>query len=358
MAPKKVRVGVVGVGGIAVAQHIPGWRTIPGAEIVAAADVDADRLARVCEEHKIPHACRRASDLFAMDEIDIVDVCTPNTFHARLAVAALNAGKHVVVEKPMCTSTRDADRMIAASKQANKKLMCAQHQRFLPVSQALKAYLGTGAAGDLYFARAQALRRRLVPARPGFIDKKLSGGGPMYDIGVHILDLTWWLMGCPKPLTVSGETTARLAHREDIRGEWGEWDRKRYNVEDFAVALIRCEAGAVISLETSFLLNMKERSIFATQICGTHAGVSFPSGEIFTEHSGVTMLSSVVTKPEIKPHHEELRGFHEAVVRDEPVPVPPEQSREVVKMLEAVYRSSRLKREVKLSSGSKHSRGK
>ncbi|HOL68016.1 MAG TPA: Gfo/Idh/MocA family oxidoreductase, partial [bacterium] len=187
-----------------------------------------------------------------------------------------------------------------------------------------------------------------VPARPTFIKKELSGGGPLLDIGVHILDLTYWFMGCPRVQSVKGVTFTKLAQREDVHGLWGEWDREAYDVEDFAAGFIRFTNGAAISLSCSFLANITIIEDFSTILYGTEAGLHWPNGKLATEKSGVLQdielhLSEM---PEVRPHTEEIRAFLEAVKEDKPVPVKPEESLEVIKMLEGIYQSAETGAEV------------
>jgi predicted dehydrogenase len=257
---------------------------------------------------------------------------------------------HVLCEKPLATSTKQVEEMIAAAKKAKKLLMCAQSTRFNGQAQTLKKVVDAGTLGRIYYCRAQAIRRRFLPPRPGFIKKALSGGGPIYDIGVHILDLSYWLMGCPKPTTVSAMMGAFLAKREDITGLWGEWDRKAYDVEDFAVGLVRFDNGAALSLECSFLLNMKERERFATHLFGTEAGACYPELEVYGERNRVLYDQKVAHVPELQGHTEEIKSFVSSVLNKKPVAVPPEQTLQVIRILEAMYKSADKKAEVKLTA--------
>ncbi|HJN27220.1 MAG TPA: Gfo/Idh/MocA family oxidoreductase, partial [Candidatus Latescibacteria bacterium] len=205
-----LRVGIIGVGGIA-GTHIPGWAASEDAELVAGSDINDAALQAWGERHGITKLSTKAEDLIADPDIDIIDVCTPNMYHAPLSIAALEAGKHVICEKPLAPTPDDVRRMIEARDKSGKLLMTAQHFRFQGKSQAMKAELDTGALGDIYHARSWMLRRGGAPVGPGFILKEHSGGGPCIDIGVHILDLTLWFMGNPEPVAVSGVAKPELA---------------------------------------------------------------------------------------------------------------------------------------------------
>ena len=238
--------------------------------------------------------------------------------------------------------------MIRAAEKSKRLLMCAQSTRFNGQAQTMKNIVDAGTLGNIYYCRAQAIRRRFVPTAPGFIKKALSGGGPIYDIGVHILDLSYWLMGAPKPVTVSAMMGTFLAKRHDIIGMWGEWDRKMYDVEDFAVGMIRFDNGAALTLECSFLLNMKEHERFATSLFGTEAGANYPELEVHGETNRVLYDQKVSYVPQMSGHVEEIKSFVDSVINNKPVAVPPEQTLQVIRMLEAMYTSAEKKAEVKL----------
>jgi len=216
---KDLKVGIIGVGGIA-RTHMPGWEASEHAEVVAGCDIRPDVLQGWGEIHGITALSTDADDLFGDPEIDIIDVCTPNMTHAPLVIAALDAGKHVICEKPLAPTPDEIRQMIEARDRSGKLLMTAQHFRFKGISQAMKAEIETGALGDIYHARSWMLRRNGFIPSSTFIRKELSGGGPCIDIGVHILDLTLWLMGNPKPVAVTGVARAALAHHEGAFSAW------------------------------------------------------------------------------------------------------------------------------------------
>jgi predicted dehydrogenase len=234
-----LKVAVIGVGGIARV-HMPGWELSEHTEVVAGCDVSADALRVWGETHGIDNLTTEPADLFDDPEIDIVDICTPNNYHAPLAIAALDSGKHVICEKPLAPTPDEIRAMIATRDRSGKMLMTAQHFRFRGVSKALKAEIETGVLGPIYHARSWMLRRAAAPTRPGFIMKQHSSGGPCIDIGVHILDLTLWFMGNPKPVAVTGVARAELAHKKGAFSIWGgAIPSDIFDVEDFAAAFVR-----------------------------------------------------------------------------------------------------------------------
>ncbi|MCM8811233.1 MAG: Gfo/Idh/MocA family oxidoreductase, partial [Candidatus Omnitrophica bacterium] len=231
MKDGKYLVGFIGFGGIARGPHYTGWKKLQDVEVIGIADPSEEVRNIAKNEFGIKYVFENYDDLLKIEEIDIIDICAPNTIHFPATIASLKAGKNVLCEKPLAVKKNEVEEMIKEAKKSGKKLMAAQHMRFMRESVAIKKLIDDGELGEIYFAIAYALRRRHLPTSLTFIDKNLSGGGPMFDIGVHILDLTYWFMGCPKVHSVKGITLTKLAKRKDIRGLWGEWDREKYNVE-------------------------------------------------------------------------------------------------------------------------------
>lgn len=347
---KVLKVGVVGVGGIAHT-HFPGWNASPDAEIVAFADIKPDVLRRVGKEQGVKLLYDHNDDLFANKDVDIVDVCTPNMYHTPLTVAALEAGKHVICEKPLAPTPDGIRKMIAARNKSGKTLMTAQHFRFQGNSKALKAELDRGILGDVYHARSWMLRRFAAPTGEGFIEKKHSGGGPCIDIGVHILDLTLWMMGHPKPVSVSGVTQDKLAHLPGAFSRWGGDIPPTFDVEDFAAAFVRFENGATLILEVSWLLNHgTDGEDMQMWLYGTGAGAHWPSNQILITKNDTRQHINMQLKDADggEPHALECMAFAKAVANGAPSPVPAEQSLDVLTILDGLYRSAAAGKEVLL----------
>jgi predicted dehydrogenase len=347
---KTLKVGVIGVGGIA-GTHFPGWKESPHAEMIAFADVDEKVLHRVADAHGIELRYTNPHDLIANKDIDIVDICTPNRYHAPLAIAALNAGKHVICEKPLAPTPQEIKKMIAARDKSGKLLMTAQHFRFSGSAKALKAEVERGILGDIYHARSWMLRRAAAPVRPGFILKKHSGGGPGIDIGVHILDLTLWMMGHPKPVTVTGVTQAKLHKLPGAFSIWGGLIPKEMDVEEFAAAFVRFENGATLILEVSWLLHHKTTGEdMQMWLYGDKGGAHWPSNEIlWTNNATQQQMNTQLVRAEGgEPHAKECMAFAEAVATGKPSPVPAEQSLDVIAILDGLYRSAASGKEIRL----------
>ncbi len=344
----KLRVGVVGVGGIGVDQHLPGWAKVPFAEVVALADPSPGALARASAV--VPDARRTEDwrDLVDAEQLDVIDVCTPNALHGPVSLAALRAGKHVLCEKPLATTSAEVRELAEAARKSGRLLMAAQQLRFDKAARQLKGLVDAGMLGDVYYARAQWLRRRLLPARPTFTERRLAGGGPAFDIGVHVLDLACWFMGWPEPLTVSAGLGTFLARRPDVAGEWGEWDRGRFDVEDFAAGFVRFANGAVLTLETSWLAFQPERETVKVQCYGTRGGLLWPDGVLCGETNRGPWDLRLTDTARNPAHHDEILAFAEAVRDGKPSPIPVAETLNGIRVLEALYRSAELGREVGL----------
>jgi len=346
MARRVLKVGIIGVGDIARGQHLAGWAKVPFADVVAAADTS--EAARMDAVTRVPGILTFSDwrDLVAIPDLDIVDICTPNQTHCPITLAALSAGKHVLCEKPLATTADEVRLMRDASTKANRLVMAAQHYRFDPASMQIKALIDGGLLGDIYYSRAQWMRRRLLPPRPTFIEKRLSGGGAAVDIGVHILDLAYWFLGAPTPVSVSAQVDTRQSLREDLSSSWGEWDRKLVDVEDFAVAFVRLDNGASLTLETSWMSFQPERETIKLQCYGSKAGVIWPDGILVGETNKVPWDMRLTESTKGTPHHEEILQFALAVRDRMPSPVPIEETLNVIRILEAIYQSGQEGREV------------
>jgi len=343
----KIRVGVIGCGGIAKRSHIPNLVSQPDVEVVAICDVYNEVCEVVAEEHKIPHVFTDYNDLLAMDEIDAVDICTPNFAHKDPAIAALQAGKHVLVEKPIARNATEGQEMVDAARKSGKKFMVAQCCRWLPDSLALKRFIDGGAMGEMYYARIQAIRRRGIPSWGVFTDKEKQGGGPLIDIGVHILDTTLWLLGHPKPVAASGATYTKFGNRPGIFGAWGPWDHTNFTVEDFAAGFVRFENGLTLSIESSFAANI-EKDRMSLAIMGTEGGCQTDPLKLFREEHGTLIDISPTSLPASNMYAAEIRGFIDSIKNDTEPPVTGEQALLVMKILDGIYKSSELGREVKI----------
>lgn len=342
---KKLKIGLVGAGGIMRWAHLnPGWTAVPDVELAAVADTYKPNAEKLAAEFKIPHVFTDYKELLEQD-LDAVDICTPNNFHAPIAIAALERGMHVICEKPLATTVAEVNAIGAAAKKAGKLLMTAQHMRFDKPAVAIKKWADGGNLGDVYHARVHATRRNGLPSAPTFIDPKLSGGGPCMDIGVHALDCAMHIMGFPRPVRACGRSMVNFAKTYDFPNGWGEWDRNLFGVEDFASGYVIFENGASLVLEASWL-GHQEGEDFSFQLLGKKGGVSWPSRKVYTLLNGVHANIELQTQNAQPPHTEEIMAFVDAVRNGKSSPVPVEQTVMVIAILEAIMRSSKEGREV------------
>ncbi len=345
-----LKVGVIGVGGINKA-HMPGWEASEHAEVVAGSDISEAALETWASRHGVARVTTRPEDLFADPDIDIIDVCTPNMYHAPLAIAALEAGKHVICEKPLAPTPEEIRKMIAARDASGKELMTAQHFRFKGVSQAMKREVDTGTLGEVYHARGWMLRRNAYIPTPTFIYRKHSGGGAGIDIGVHVLDLTLWLMGNPRPVAVSGVTRTILAHKEGVFSTMRAGAMPNdIDVEEFASAFVRFENGATLMLEVSWLLHHDTTSEdMQVWLYGDDGGCHWPSAQFLNSNYQTQELHNrtlKMTEDTMEAHAYECFEFARAIAEGRPSPVPAEQSLQVLTILDGIYRSQREGKEV------------
>ena len=281
-----IKVGVIGTGGIS-GVHLGGYSRNPNVEIYALCDINEKNLAKRAEEYKVSRTFTDYREMLALKELDAVSVCTWNSAHAECAIAALRAGKHVLCEKPMALNTAQAQEMEKAAKENGKLLMIGFVRRFGNDCAVLKDFIDSGSFGEIYYAKAQYLRRKGCPGG-WFGDKSRSGGGPLIDLGVHVIDLCRYLMGGPQPVSVYGATFNKLGdrrHIKDARGYSSTVVSKDdiFDVEDMATALIRFDNGAVLSVEASFSLNI-EKDVGNIELFGTKAGCKLdPELTIFTD---------------------------------------------------------------------------
>ncbi|HNS47996.1 MAG TPA: Gfo/Idh/MocA family oxidoreductase [bacterium] len=349
-----LKVGVIGAGGIAQGGHIPSFQKQPGVEVAAVADPNEAKLGEVVRKFQIGRSYRDYRDLLKEKDIKAVSICSPNFLHREQALAALKAGKHVLCEKPVAMNTAETEEILATARETGLKFMVGFPNRFSATSVFLKKLVEAGQLGEIYFARTGWIRRRGIPGLGGwFTTKSLSGGGPMIDIGVHMLDKAYWLMGAPRPVSVSGVTFQKFAEVA-TDGGWppahtrlGDNFEGTFDVEDLAAAFVRFENGAVLSLEVSWAANAEANRYW--HFFGTRAGVreDFSGLKLFGEHSGI----QTDTTPSLRDtslFDEEMKSFLEAVRKDKPVLTTPAEILGVSRIIEGIYRSAAAGAEVKL----------
>ena len=358
-----LKVGIIGCGGIANQKHLPALAGIEEVEVVAFCDIVEERAilskntygtsdGRVYSDYK---------EMLEKEDLDIVHVCTPNSSHAEISIAAMESDNHVMCEKPMAKTTEEARAMIEASEKTGKKLTIGYQNRFRKDSQFLHAACAEGELGEIYNAKAHAIRRRAVPTWGVFLDEEAQGGGPLIDIGTHALDLTLWMMDNYKPKYVVGKTYHKLSDKENAANAFGSWDPKEFTVEDSAFGFIVMENGATIYLESSWALNSLDVKEAKTTLHGTKAGADMNDGltingeerglqydkKIVLETGGVDFYDGSGDEPELV----EARAWIDSILYDKEVVVKPEEALVVTEILEAIYQSAKLGEPVFLQEG-------
>jgi len=354
---EKLRIGIIGCGGIANGKHMPALSRLKDVEMVAFCDIVEERAQKAAKQYGAAGAKVFADyrELLKLD-LDAVNVLTPNKSHSPIAVAALEAGKHVMCEKPMAINAEEAQKMVDAAKRTGKKLTIGYQNRFRPDSMYLKKCIEAGDLGDIYYARALAIRRRAVPTWGVFLDAEQQGGGPLIDIGTHALDLTLWEMDNYEPEMVVGSVFRKLGDNENSANAWGPWDPKKFTVEDSAFGFIRMKNGATIVLESSWALNMIDANEAKTILCGDKAGADMLGKDGGLRINGERFSKLYVTEPALtagsvafyegdeggNAEDVEARMWIDHVKDDsKPLIVKPEQALVVTQILEAIYESGK-----------------
>ena len=352
----KVRIGVIGCGGIANGKHLPSYSKLSRAELVAFCDIVVEKAEKACAEYGCEGAKVYADykELLANPDIDAVLVLTHNSEHCRITVDAFEAGKHVLVEKPMAITYEEAKKMIAARDKAGKVLTVGYQTRFRTDSLYLKELCEEGRFGHIYYAEATAIRRRSVPTWGVFIDEEKQGGGPLIDIGTHTLDLTLYMMDNYEPAYCVGKTFHMLNKQTETGNSWGDWDTERFTAEDSAFGFIVMKNGAVINLRSSWALNYVDQKEAVTLLCGDKGGAEI-LGPRQLRLNGVDHGRKYVTTPDLEAsrvaffegsktgdsHQLEADCFVSCVLGERTPVVTAEQASVVTRILEGIYISAK-----------------
>ena len=314
---KTVRIGIIGCGGIANGKHMPSLRQIPGVQMVAFCDIIEERARKAKQDYGTPDAAVYTDYRKLLEDktIDVVHVCTPNRAHSFITVDALHAGKHVMCEKPMAINAAEAKKMLDAAKETGKLLTIGYQSRQRADAQYMKQECLAGTFGDIYYAKATAIRRRAVPTWGVFLNEYEQGGGPLIDIGTHALDLTLWMMDNYKPKYCLGQTFHKLNKDTNQGNAWGNWDPEKFTVED--------SAGA--DMDDGLRINgIRQNCQYVFKPNFSAAGAAF--------FDGVTSADPAVL---------EAAQWINAVVNDGTPCVLPEQAFTVTRILEGIYTSAK-----------------
>ena len=343
-ADDNIKIGVVGLG--AGHWHLKNYQSVPGVTIQALCDQNVDALERVKNEFHVPQTFTEFDKFLDAADIDAVSPAVPNFLHRPMTLAALDRGWHVLCEKPMALNAAEAIEMRAKVRATGRKFMIHFNQRFRAEHQYFKALIDSGSLGEIYYASTGWRRMRGIPKFGGwFGQKKMSGGGPLIDLGVHMLDLTRWLIGSPKAVTVSASTFSHLG--ESLARE----QSKEFDVEDLATALIRFDNGTSLILEVNWALNFEEREKIFLELSGKKGGLSNVTFDykdtttcIFREENGAMVKTVPLKYPESFEHAQ--AHFIRSIREDFEPSAGASDGVEIMRILDAIYASALHQREV------------
>lgn len=351
----KLKIGIIGSGGIAKA-HARAYKAMNDVEIVAVADVIAGKAAEFVKEMELSDAKAFDGHRHLLEEdLDGVSICTPNVAHYQTTLDSLQAGKHVLLEKPMSVTLEEAVEMAQISDKTERMLTIGFQPRYDPNMKTIQEIIGSGQLGNVYYVQTGGGRRRGMPGGT-FIRKDLAGAGALADIGCYSLDLALNALGYPKPLTVSAFAsnhfgTNPLYHKE----------ANRFEVEDFGVAMIRFEGDLVLNFKISWAMHMD--TLGDTLFLGTDAGLKVtPAGQgpwsgvwdgrvgsitLFHDIMGHHTQSAIpVVDHQIQLFYEKVRDFVTAMQEGRPAPIPGAQIVRNQAIIDGILRSAELRREV------------
>ena len=349
----KLRVGIIGTGGIS-RSHMAGYSKLGDrVEVVAACDIDEAKLNAYCKQYGIPKQYTDFNEMMANEELDCVSVCTWNAAHKDATIAALRGGANVLCEKPMAMNAQEAEEMKAVAEETGKLLQIGFVRRFGNDAAALKDFIDDGVFGDIYYAKATYLRRSGCPGG-WFGDKSRSGGGPLIDLGVHVIDLVRYLAGLPNPVSAYGATYNNLGPNRAGGGQ-KQWEiagnQDPYTVEDFTTAMIKFDNGLTVSVEASFNLNIK-KDVGNIELFGTKAGCRIdPEVEIYTQMAGRFVNVSPASSTALSFNglfENEIKGFADAVEGIAPCRATAEDGVALMKIIDAIYESAETGKSVEI----------
>jgi predicted dehydrogenase len=331
---KKVRVGVVGLGWVAQVFHIPILNKIDDAEVVAVCDKDRSRARMIAEKFSVPAVFSDYHQMLERDDIDAVIVCTSTDAHHPVTMAALAAGKHTFVEKPITRTYNEARELTEEANKRKLSLMVGMNNRFRPDTMILKSFIEKGELGKLFYAKGGWLKS-LSDTNPWMTRKDKSGGGVVLDLGIVMLDLVLWMMGFP---TVTHVSATMYGH-------------KTRSVEDTCVATIKMKPDAVLTLEVSWSL-LSAEDYFYCNLFGSEGSALINPLRIHKQLHGslVNLTPASSESPNAlhrKSYENELRHFIGALRGIHPVVSTGEEAMERMKVVEAMYLSARKGKEIR-----------
>lgn len=334
----KKKVAIIGAGQVAEKVHAAYYKTRDELELVAVCDPSMERG----EEFRVKNGFHKhyatAEEMFAIEKIDIVSICTPNRFHFDNVMLSLRHGAAVMCEKPPAMSASEAKAMWELADEKKVILAYDFHHRFSSEAQFLKQNVSL--LGEIYCVKATALRRSGVPGWGTFTNKEMQGGGPLIDMGIHMLDAAMFVLGFPKVKKVTAKSFQKIGTKKSM-GTFGSWDPTKYTVEDSLFGFIELENGGLIELDTSFALHIKPENMLNVDFFGDLAGGSLYPAEIYTDNAGKFELLANKEEPDENKHENSMKAFVDSVLGEGEVELAgAEQGYRIQKIVESLYESA------------------
>jgi predicted dehydrogenase len=332
---EKVKIGVIGLGGVAQLVHLPNLIKTPNAELVAVAEVNKNRLLTVSDKFNVKHRFSNYNEMLETSDIEAVIVATPTNTHTDITIDCLNAGKDVLVEKPLAKTYAEAKKIVDAAKKNKRKLMVGMNLRYRPDTMLLRSFINSSEIGDPFYIKCGWIRKQSSTEK-WFTKKEESGGGVIIDLGIHILDLALWLLDYPE---ISSVTSQNFHHYTK-------------SVEDTSISCVKCKNSAVINMEVSWSLPV-EKDYFFLDVFGTKGSFSLNPFKLYkrVQNDYINLTPTQVDKPNVlfkKSYLNELKSFIGAINGLNPVFSPGEEAMQRMKIIEAIYLSAEKQQEIKL----------
>ena len=331
-----INVAIIGAGEIVKTFHLPAWKKIKGIKIVGIVDKKVNKAKLLAKNYKIPKAYHNIDSLFKNEKVDAVDVCTPNKQHEKDILFSLKNNKHVICEKPFVLNFKVFKKINYLAQKKKLVCVCAQHQRFRQSSINSKKLVDKNKLGSIYTAHITAIFRRSNTVKnPYFTNISTAGGGPLIDLGSHFIDLAWWIMGNPKPISVFTYTSNKLAKylKANEKTPW-----KKFNVEDYAFGGIRFEKKKSITFQIIYLLNAN-RDKKKIEFFGTKGGLLWPDVKLTTIRNNIVNSKSLNSKEKTSASVLEIQHFIDSIKKNVNQKPSLKETGFMVKILEALSKS-------------------
>jgi len=338
-----INVAIIGAGSIAKNFHLPAWNKINGIRIVGIVDKNLSKAKLLAKKYKSAKCYKKMSLLFKNEKVDAVDICTPNSEHEKQIIFSLNNNKHVICEKPFVLKFKAFKKIYSLAKKKKLICVCAQHQRFRQPSIEIKKIVDQKKLGLIYTAHISAIFKRSKTVNNSyFTSKTKSGGGPLVDLGSHFIDLAWWIMGNPKPVSafVYGSNALARYLKKNEKNYW-----KKFDVEDYSYGCIRFKGNKSITFQLSYLLNTN-RDIKKIEFFGTKAGVQWPEVKLTRIKNNITRTKLLFSTEKNLASIIELKHFIKSIkkkVIQKPTLL---ETGYMVKIIDASIKAMREKKEV------------